>query len=71
MEILIRIFDILASIGIIVSLNLVTKFNRAWLLYVIACVLQIAVCGYNRIPGMTIMGIILFFTGIRNYRKGN
>lgn len=74
-EYLYKVFDILACIGVVVSLNLVTRFYKAWLLYIISCVFQVIVCvhiiacGHDEVRGLTIMGIVLMFTGIRNYWK--
>jgi hypothetical protein len=70
---LIRILDITASVLTVVSLNLVMKSYRWWILYSLASVCFIIVCFSNHIPGLTLMGIFLLVTGIKNYivgRKG-
>jgi len=67
---LIRVFDILSSVLIVLSLYLVTKTYKAWLIYTLSCVPFTIVCIYNRNPGLTIMGIVLLSVGIRNYILG-
>jgi len=67
---LVKIFDILASIMTVVSLNLVRKYNQAWILYTVGSILFIVVCVYNKIPGLSLMGVCLLVTGIRNYLLG-
>jgi len=66
-ECLIKIFDVLVCISVVVSLNLITRFYRAWLLYIIGSALQVVVCLYKGMFGMTIMGVILGLTGVKNY----
>lgn len=67
---IIKVLDILASIGTVVSIFLVIKSYKWWILYTFASLCFIAVCIYNRIPGLTIMGICLFLIGIKNYITG-
>ena len=69
-NILIHICDILACVGTVVTLNLVEKHYKVWLWYSFFGIMYITVTAYNKIPGLTIMGIILLFTGIRNYYIG-
>lgn len=64
------ILDILASSMTIVSLFLTSKYNWAWLLYCLACIFYIATVGIAGLVGLTIMGIILFFVGLKNYVVG-
>lgn len=70
MKELFAILDIVSAIGVIVTLNLVQKYNKAWFGYAIAAFLFTLVVGYSRLPGMTIMGLVLTGTGIKNYLKG-
>jgi len=64
---LIKILDVIVCIGTIVCLNLVVKYFKVWLLYSFVTALCIIVTVYNRIPGLSIMGIFLLVTGLRNY----
>ena len=64
---IIKLFDILSCIITIITLNLVNKTYKAWLYYSIGCVFFITVCINKALPGLTIMGIVLFFTGLKNY----
>ena len=70
MNLVILICDILASLITLISLNLVLKSYKWWLLYISGTVFFVVVCIAKHIPGLTIMGICLGFTGIRNYRIG-
>ena len=67
---LIRIFDIIASVTTVITLNLVSKTYKAWLFYCIGCIFFTIVCFSKSLFGLTIMGIILFITGLRNYYSG-
>jgi len=76
-EYLIKMFDILGAIGIILSLNLILRYYRMWLVYTFSTILFIIAQTYAwRVHkadtfGAVLMGIILLFTGLRNYRKEN
>jgi membrane protease YdiL (CAAX protease family) len=70
MKELFMVLDIVSAIGIVITLNLVQKYNKAWFWYAIAAFLFTLVMGYSRLPGVTIMGLILTCTGIKNYLKG-
>lgn len=70
METLFIILDIVSAICVIVTLNLVQKWNKMWLGYAIGAFLFTLVMAHSRLPGMTLMGIVLTITGIRNYLKG-
>lgn len=70
MNSLIRVLDVLAAVLIVVSLNLVTRSYKFWILYAIASILFVVVCVYNWIPGLALMGVFLSFTGVRNYQIG-
>lgn len=67
---LFSVLDILSAIMVIVTLNLVQKYNKAWLWYGVGAFLFTLVMGYARLPGMTLMGLVLTGTGIKNYWKG-
>jgi len=74
-ELIVRIFDIVGCAGIVLSLNLVLRFHRMWLLYAFSTTLFIIAQTYAwRIDGANTvgaiaMGVALLFTGLRNYRK--
>jgi len=81
MNSLIQVLDIVSAILLVLCLNLVIKDVRIgrivisssykyWLLYSLVSVIFVIVCAYKGLPGYTIMGIILIFTGLRNYRAG-
>ena len=67
---IIKVLDILASVLTVVSLNLVVKSYKWWLLYSFASVCFIIVCFSNHITGLTLMGCFLLATGIKNYVIG-
>ena len=67
MNLIILVFDIFTCIGVVVSLNLISRTYKAWLLYILASFTQLIVCAYKGVPGLGMMAVILFFTGIRNY----
>lgn len=64
---IIRIFDTLSAVLIVVGLNLVTKTHRGWLIYALGSIFFIVVCVASKLWGLTIMGIILLATAIKNY----
>ena len=64
------ILDIVSAITVIVTLNLVQRYNKMWLGYAIGAFLFTLVMAYSKLPGMTIMGLVLTGTGIKNYIKG-
>lgn len=81
MNSLIQIFDIISAILLVLCLNLVEKdirigrivipsSHKYWLLYSLTTILFVIVCIYKGLPGYTVMGIILIFTGLRNYKAG-
>jgi len=65
-----RIIDILVAINLIISLNLVRWFNKAWLYYSVACLSFAGIMLYKGIYGQVGMGLVLAFTGALNYLKG-
>jgi len=67
---IIKILDILSAILIVTSLFLVEKYYQAWIMYTISCVTCAIVYAHKSLPGMTIMGLILFFIGLKNYFIG-
>jgi nicotinamide riboside transporter PnuC len=67
---IIKILDILTLILTVVSLYLVSKSYKYWLLYCLSTIFFIIVCSSNKIFGLTIMGVLLFITGLNNYRIG-
>ena len=70
LEKLFAILDVVSAICVVVTLNLVQRYNRAWLGYAIGAFLFTLVMAYSRLPGMTLMGVVLTVTGIKNYLKG-
>jgi len=70
MNSLIRVLDVVLCILVIVSLNLVSRSYKIWLLYSASSLLQVFVCAYKQMPGMAVMGAVLFLTGIKNYLQG-
>jgi len=81
MDKLIQILDITSAILLILCLNLVEKdvrigrvvissSHKYWLLYSFTTILFVIVCAYKGLPGYTVMGFILIFTGLRNYQVG-
>ncbi len=70
MRTLFVVLDIVSAIGVVVTLNLVQKYNKAWLGYAIAAFLFTLVMVHNGLPGMSLMGVVLTITGIKNYLKG-
>jgi len=70
MNTLFAVLDIVSAICVIVTLNLVQKYNKAWLGYAIGAFLFTLVMAYSKLPGMTLMGIVLVITGVKNYFKG-
>lgn len=70
MKMLFAILDIVSAVCVIVTLNLVQRYNKAWLGYAIGGFLFTLVMAYSRLPGMTLMGVVLSITGIKNYLKG-
>jgi len=70
MNIIVQIFDVVAAFLTVLTLNLVRKNYRWWLLYAAGSVLFTITMVLKQSIGYTIMGIILSFTGINNYRAG-
>lgn len=69
-SLLLIILDYIAMIGTIVCLNLSSRTYKAWGWYLIPTTAFIIVVASARLPGQTIMGLSLFITGIRNFRRG-
>jgi len=67
MNVLIQVGDVVAAVLIILALNMVTRNYRWWLFYSATNIVFMAVTIYKGLPGLTIMGIVLSITGIRNY----
>jgi hypothetical protein len=70
MGMLFVMLDIVSAIGVVVTLNLVQKYNKAWLGYGMAAFLFTLVMLHSSLPGMTLMGVVLTVTGIKNYLRG-
>ena len=67
---LIKIFDITSAVMTVVFLNLVSKTYKAWIGYTVGSIFFTIVCFNKNLPGLGIMGIILFLTGIKNFWMG-
>lgn len=68
--VIIRVLDILSSVLTIICLNLVYKTYKIWIVYTFASVMFTTVMFLKHLPGLTIMGLILICTGIKNYLEG-
>lgn len=66
----ISICDILGATLTIVSLFLTSKSYKAWALYSFACIPFTIVGISKQLPGYTVMGILLFIIGIKNFIMG-
>jgi len=64
---LIKILDFLASICILLGLWRVVRNRKWWLMYTLGSFLFVIVTINKGLVGMTIMGFITFFLGIKNY----
>lgn len=67
MEELIQILDFVSAAIIVITLNLVVRNYRWWIVYALNCILFGLVTIYNGLPGLTIMAVILGITGVKNY----
>jgi len=67
---LIKIFEFLSALFIMISITMVIKSYKWWILYVASCVLYIVVMFHSGLAWYALMGIYLFITGIRNYTLG-
>jgi hypothetical protein len=67
---IVRLLDILSAIGTVVCLNMTIKTYKAWGWYLIPTAMFVVVCWNRSLPGLTVMGIVLFFTGLKNYLIG-
>lgn len=66
-NLLIQILDVVSATLIVISLSLVTRWSKAWLLYAFSSFLFTIVCAHNKLPGLAIMGVILLLIGLKNY----
>ena len=70
---LIRVLEFLSALFIMVSITMVIKSYKWWLLYSISSMFYIIVMFYSKLNWYALMGLYLLVTGIRNYilgRKG-
>lgn len=67
MDLLIKIFEIVSAILIVVSLSLVTRWYKVWILYAFASFLFVINCAYNGKLFYAGMGVVLLFMGLKNY----
>ena len=63
----IQVCDIVAAISIIVALNMVIRNYKWWVFYAATNIVFGVVTICKGLPGLTIMGIILGVTGVKNY----
>jgi len=64
---LLRVFDIVASIMIVLALWNVPKNRKWWIVYAVGTVFFLVVTVNKGLVGLTMMGCILLCTGIKNY----
>ena len=64
---ILQILDYVTSILIVISIFLVEKHRKAWLLYSFSSVLFVIECVAKSLPGLSVMGCILTIVGLRNY----
>lgn len=64
---IISICDIIACVTTVAGLLLVTRHYSWWILYTSSNIFYIVVTIHAKLPGLTLLGIILFFVGIKNY----
>jgi hypothetical protein len=67
---ILTILDWAGCILIILSLNLIRKSYKFWLLYVIASIIFSVTCFMGGLNGLGVCGIFLIATGFINYFKG-
>ena len=67
---IIRILDVLTALLVIITLNLVDRNYKFWLIYAFGNFLYIIVVLQKGLYGWAVAGLILFLTGLNNYRKG-
>lgn len=63
------IADIYAAVSTIVCLWNVKRHKNWWLVYVVGTVVFTGLMLYKHLPGMTLMGICLIITGLKNYKQ--
>lgn len=66
-SIIVRILDIVAAILLIVSMCLVVRFYKAWLLYAFTAALCTLLLLYKGLYGFAVANIILMLIGLKNY----
>lgn len=67
---LIKIFESISAICLIISIFKVVDSYKWWALYVFASILYIITITYNGLYWYSLMGTILLFTGLKNYVVG-
>ncbi len=65
-----RALDIFTSVTLIISVYLCgVKPKIGWCLYTINCIFYCLLMYLNELYGMAIVGVILFFIGLKNWLK--
>jgi len=64
------LLDWLVAAGVIITLNLVQKYNWAWIVYAFVSILFALVMLYHGLIGQWVLGIFLTITGFKNFIKG-
>jgi len=59
--------DFLAMATTVLGLLLAPKYHKWWIVYISSNVFFVIVTVHTHLPWMTVLGVILFFVGIKNY----
>lgn len=70
MDNLIKFLDVVGAFLTVLSLYLIPRSYKYWILYTFACIPFTIVCLSRNLPGLTVMGVILFVIGVKNYLIG-
>jgi len=67
---LVQYLDLPTAILVIVSIALVSKYYKAWLLHAFTSLLCATINYYKELPALTVAMLILMVVGVRNYYIG-
>lgn len=67
---IIKILDIIAATLVVLSLFMVPKSYKWWLVYAVSAIFCTVVYFSKGLPGMTIMALVLLCVGLKNYFIG-
>ena len=65
--IVIKIFDIVASILILVGIWIAPKNKKGWLIYASGTIFFLVVTISKGLPGLSLMGVATLITSVRNF----